>query len=52
MDRNVSFSIKPEDRDAWEMVNKLKLHAKSKGISFSFYMIKAIAKLNKELKLK
>lgn len=52
MDRNVSFSIKPEDVEAQENVLKLKQYAKDRGISFSFFMCKAIAKLNKELKIK
>ena len=52
MDRNVSFSIKPTDLEAQANFKKLKDHARSKGIHFSFYMCKAMEKMVKELKLK
>jgi len=51
-DRVVSFSIKPTDIDAIAELNKLKAHSKKTGISFSFFMIRALNKMNKELKLK
>lgn len=47
-----SFSIKPTDIDALEELRKLEAHSELTGISFSFFMIRAIKKLNKELKLK
>lgn len=49
--RVISFSIKPEDIEAHKEVAKLKAHADKLGVSFSFYMIRAIKKLNQELKL-
>lgn len=51
-DRVVSFSIKPENKEAIAEINKLKAHAKKTGITFSFFMIAATKKINKELKLK
>ena len=50
--RVVSFSVKPYDKEALEELAKLQAHSEKTGISFSFFMIRAIKKLNKELKLK
>jgi hypothetical protein len=50
-DRIQSFSVKPTDTGAWEEILKLREYSKTKGISFSFLIIQAITKLNKELKL-
>lgn len=51
MDRVASFSIKPTDSDALTEFTKLKEHSVKTGISFSWFMIKAIRDLNKELDL-
>lgn len=50
--RVVSFSIKPTDVESLEALQKLTEHAEKTGISFSFFMNRAIKKLVKELKLK
>ena len=46
-----SFSVKPEDKEAKAEIAKLKKHADKTGVNFSHYIIRAIKKLNKELKL-
>lgn len=51
-ERVVSFSMKPGDKKAAADVERLKDHSKATGISFSFLMLQAIAKLNEELGLK
>lgn len=51
-DRVVSFSVKPSDSEGWNEVAKLKAHCARTGISFSYFMLQATKKLNKELKLK
>lgn len=48
-DRVLSFSYKPYDKKALEAVNKLKNHSKTKGISFSFMVLKAIIEYSKKL---
>jgi hypothetical protein len=48
-DRVQSFSVKPEDFDTLEELRKLREHAKKTGRSFSFLVIQAIKKYNKEL---
>lgn len=50
-DRVISFSVQPTDIEAGKEVKKLKEYCKKKGISFSFMVIKAIVKLNKDLKI-
>lgn len=50
-DRIQSFSVKPSDFAAWEELKKLKAYARTKGISISFLIIKAITAYNKELRL-
>jgi hypothetical protein len=49
--RVISFSVQPTDIEAGKEIKKLKEHCKKKGISFSFMVIKAIIKLNRELKV-
>ncbi len=51
-DRVVSFSVKPGDIASIEEITKLKEHCASTGANFSFYVIQAIKKLNKELNIK
>ncbi len=51
MDRVVSFSVQPTDRQAKENIKKLKSYCDKTGVSFSFLMLKAIAQLNKDLGL-
>lgn len=51
MSRIISFSVTPTDKEAKEEVRKLKLYCDKSGIKFSYMMIKAIRKLNKELNL-
>jgi hypothetical protein len=51
-DRTFSFSVKPMDTTALEEVTKLKEHCAATGANFSFYVIQAIKKLNKELNIK
>lgn len=51
-DRVVTFSIKPEDNEALELLKLLKAHSKRTGISFSYFMVSALKKKTKELKLK
>lgn len=48
-DRVQSFSVKPEDFDTLEELRKLREHSKKTGRSFSFLVIQAIKKYNKEL---
>jgi len=49
--RIISFSVQPTDIEAGKEIKKLKEYCKKKGITFSFMIIKAIVKLNKDLKL-
>lgn len=51
-DRVTSFSIKPTDVKALTELQKLKTYSAKTRISFSFLIIQAIEKLNKELNLK
>lgn len=51
MNRVVSFSIKDTDIKNKSEVEKLKSHSNETGISFSYLILQAITKLNKELKL-
>lgn len=51
MDRVISFSVAPSDKEGIAQVSKLKQHCKKTGISFSFLVLKAITNINKELKL-
>lgn len=50
-DRVISFSIKPTDKQSLELLQALKNHSDSTGISFSFLMIRALSLVTKELKL-
>ena len=52
IDRNVSFSIRPDDTNSQENVKLLKKHSKETGISFSFLITDAVDKKVKELNLK
>lgn len=49
--RVTSFSVKPEDKDALSELAKLTEHSAKTGISFSYLVIQAIKKYNKELGL-
>ena len=51
MDRVISFSVAPTDTKSKKEIKKLKTYCKKTGISFSYLVLKAIANLNKELKL-
>ncbi len=42
MKRIETFSIEPTNISSLEKIAKIKRHARSKGITFSFYMLKAI----------
>ena len=47
-----SFSVKPTDKEGLAELDKLVAYSNKTGISFSFLIIQAIKKINKELKLK
>lgn len=47
-DRVVSFSVTPDDKDGLHQIKKLREYSKKTGISFSFLILKAITKYNKE----
>lgn len=51
-DRVISFSVKPADVEGFAEITKLKEHCRKTGISFSYFMLLATKRLNKELKLK
>lgn len=51
MDRIVSFSIASTDTKNKDEVLKLKKYCKETGTNFSYLILKAITKLNKELDL-
>jgi hypothetical protein len=51
-DRVISFSIKPTNSEALLELSKLKSHAQKTGVSFSFFMLRGIKLINKELNLK
>ncbi len=48
-DRIVSFSLKPDDSTSRREVAKLQQHSKNTGKTFSFLIVQAITKFNKEL---
>lgn len=51
MDRNVSFSVKPDDKVTLEQITKIKAYCNSTGTNFSYLMCKAVTLVFKELKL-
>lgn len=49
--RVISFSVKPGDKLNTDNVDKLKAHSDKTGVSFSYLVLKGIAKVIEELKI-
>lgn len=51
MDRNVSFSVKPDNAEVLTQITKIKAYCKATGTNFSYIMCRAVTLVIKELKL-
>ena len=49
-DRVTSFSYRQTDKEAVEAIRYIKTYCRSKGVSFSFMVLKAIKKLAEEMR--
>ena len=49
MDTNYSISVKPKDVEALQIIKDIKIHCQSKGISFSFIIVKLLKKYHKDI---
>lgn len=48
-DRVISFSVKPTDTEALLYIANIKQHSKKTGISFSYFMLKALKQINQDI---
>jgi len=48
-DRNISFSVKPSDTEATQLIEDIKLISIKRGISFSHITIQALKKYKTEV---
>jgi len=48
-DRNISFSVKPSDKEATQLIEDLKITSVKRGISFSHMVLSALKRYKAEV---